>query len=298
MKILHTPAKINLWLEVLARRQDGYHDLSTLMLPVSVYDTLEVELDPAGHRIWIQVEPPGIPTDERNLVWKAASAFFRKTGRPVGLRVRLVKRIPSAAGLGGGSSDAAAILLFLNEEAHEPLPLKELLDVAATVGADVPFFLLRRPALATGIGEILSPVENLPEYPLVLIKPPVDVPTAWAYGRLKLTRGGSRIRIATLLACPRNPAPCLENDLEEAVVSRHPVIENIKRWLMRNGAVGALMSGSGPTVFGVFETWEQARALEVRAKKDWPESWSAAATTLTGREPGPHPDGHWGVAKG
>ncbi|MBZ4658654.1 MAG: 4-(cytidine 5-diphospho)-2-C-methyl-D-erythritol kinase [Desulfacinum sp.] len=298
MKILHTPAKINLWLEVLAKRQDGYHDLSTLMLPVSVYDTLEVELDPEDERISILVDSPEVPADERNLVWKAASAFFRHTRWRTGLRVKLTKRIPSAAGLGGGSSDAAAILHFLNEEAHEPLSLQELLDVAAAVGADVPFFLLRRPALATGIGEILSPVEDLPAYPLVLIKPPVDVPTAWAYGRLKLTRGGSRIRIATLLACPRNPAPCLENDLEEAVISRHPVIENMKRWLMRNGAVGALMTGSGPTVFGVFETWEQARAVEARAKKDWPESWSAAAMTLTGREPAPHPDGHWGVAKG
>ncbi|WP_084057044.1 4-(cytidine 5'-diphospho)-2-C-methyl-D-erythritol kinase [Desulfacinum hydrothermale] len=298
LQVVHTPAKINLWLEVLAKRPDGYHDLSSLMLPVALYDTLEVQIDPGDTQTRLEVNMPGVPTDERNLVWRAAQAYFQRTSRPVGLRVRLTKRIPWAAGLGGGSSDAAAILSVLNQCALDPLSPEELLGVAATVGADVPFFLLRRPALATGIGETLEPVDDLPSYPLVLIKPPVDVSTAWAYGRLKLTRGGSRIRIATLLACPRNPAPCLENDLEKEVVSRHPVIEGIKRWLLQNGAVGALMSGSGPTVFGVFEAWEQAQAVESLAKRDRPEWWSAAVVTLTGREGVESAHESWGVAKG
>ncbi len=274
---IRTPAKINFWLEVLGKRPDGYHELSTLMVPVEVHDTLRVQLRSSDIRIATSCKD--VPCDERNLIWKAAEAYFRATGWRTGFFVQLEKKIPVAAGLGGGSSNAAGILRFLNRIAPEPLPMGELIGIAARVGADVPFFLLQQPALATGIGEKLQPVEGFPVYPVLLLKPPIQVPTPWAYGRIKLTRSGSRIRIATLLACPRNPARCLENDLEPAVADRHPVIEEIKRWMLRHGAVGALMSGSGPTVFGVFETWEQAKRAETAARHEWPSFWSAVTAT-------------------
>lgn len=277
--VVNVPGKINLWLEVLGRRTDGYHEVSTLMLPVALFDRLEVEA--CGEGIRLECAHPLVPVDERNLIHRAAEAFFQKTGWRTGLQVRLDKVLPVGAGMGGGSANAAAILSFLNETAPRPLPAAALHELARSLGADVPFFLLKRPALATGMGDALKPVFGLPPYPLVLIKPPFEVSAAWAYGSLKLTRGGSRIMIDTLLACPHNPASYLENDLEDAVSARHPEIAAIKGWLLRNGAVGALMTGSGPTVFGIFETMDHAMAVEEAARRVWASCWCAATRTLT-----------------
>ncbi len=182
------PGKINLWLEVLSKRPDGYHELSTLMLPVGLFDRLEMETQAEG--IHLECTHPLVPVDERNLARRAAEAFFQRSGWRVGLRIRLEKAIPVGAGMGGGSADAAAVLTFLNGIAPRPLSRIALHELARRLGADVPFFLLRRPALATGIGDRLQTVTGLPQYPLVLIKPPFEVSTAWAYGSLKLTRGG------------------------------------------------------------------------------------------------------------
>lgn len=270
--------KINLWLEVLRKRPDGYHDLSTLMLPVAVYDRLDVEVVHRGMRL--ECPHPEVPKDDRNLVWRAAEAFFQRSGWRIGLHIRLQKGIPVGAGMGGGSADAAAVLTCLNRITPQRLSSQALHELARSLGADVPFFLLGAPALAAGIGDVLQPVSGLPKYPLVLIKPPFAVSTAWAYGSLKLTRGGSHIKIDTLLACPHNPASCLENDLEDVVAERHPDIIAIKGWLRRNGAVGALMTGSGPTVFGIFETVGQAAAVAEEGRRVWPTWWCAATTTL------------------
>ncbi|MEJ5366099.1 MAG: 4-(cytidine 5'-diphospho)-2-C-methyl-D-erythritol kinase [Desulfosoma sp.] len=276
--VVTVPGKINLWLEVLGKRPDGYHEVSTLMLPVALFDRLVLE--PQGEGIRLECAHPLVPVDERNLIHRAAEAFFRKTGWRIGLRVRLDKAVPVGAGMGGGSADAAAVLSFLNEMAPRALPFSALHELARSLGADVPFFLLKRPALATGVGDALKPISGLPRYPLVLIKPPFEVSAAWAYGSLKLTRGGSRINIDTLLACPHNPASCLENDLEDAVSARHPEVAAIKGWLLRNGAVGALMTGSGPTVFGIFESMDHASAVERVARRAWASCWCAATSTL------------------
>lgn len=280
--VVTVPGKINLWLEVLGKRPDGYHDLSTLMLPIGLFDRVELETRAEG--IHLECTHPLVPADERNLARRAAEAFFQRSGWRVGLGIRLEKAIPVGAGMGGGSADAAAVLTFLNGIAPRPLSLTALHELARSLGADVPFFLLRRPALATGIGDRLQVVTGVPRYPLVLIKPPFEVSAAWAYGSLKLTRGGSRIKIDTLLACPRNPASCLENDLEDVVTAGHPEIAAIKDWLLRKGAVGALMTGSGPTVFGIFESMDHAVAVERDARGAWSPCWCAATTTLG--EPG------------
>lgn len=275
---VRVPGKINLWLEVLSKRADGYHDLSTLMVPVALYDRLEMETQPEGIRL--ECAHPLVPSDGRNLVYRAAEAFFQKAGWRMGLRVRLEKGIPVGAGMGGGSADAAAVLAFLNGVAPRAFCPEALHELARSLGADVPFFLVRLPALASGIGDRLEVVSGVPRYPLVLIKPPFEVSAAWAYGSLKLTRGGSRIKIGTLLACPHNPASCLENDLEEAVAARYPIVAAIKGWLLRNGAVGALMTGSGPTVFGIFETMDRARTVARAARREWAHCWCSTTTTL------------------
>ncbi len=188
------PAKINLWLEVVRKRADGYHDLSSLMLPVAIYDWLELETCDRGG-ISLECDEPAVPSDRRNLAWRAAEQFLDAVGSQTGVHIRLTKKIPVAAGLGGGSADAAAVLLALNSIHRNSLAMPQLELLGRSLGADVPFFLHQRPALATGIGENLYPVDGLPEYPLVLIKPPLTVSTRWVYQTLKLTRGESRISI-------------------------------------------------------------------------------------------------------
>jgi 4-diphosphocytidyl-2-C-methyl-D-erythritol kinase len=271
------PAKINLWLEVVGKRADGYHDLSTLMLPVAVYDRVELETGLPDGKIRLECSDPSLPSGPENLAARAAERYLEASGWRTGVFVRLEKRIPAAAGLGGGSSDAGTVMALLNRLAPEPLGSGELREAARRVGADVPFFLESKPALATGIGERLEYVEGVPEYPLVLIKPPINVATGWVYGRIKLTRGSSNIRLSTLLARPWNLGPLLQNDLEAVTLEAHPVLGRIKQWFLDRGALGALMSGSGPTVFGVFEDRERAREAAEAAGESWRDCWVVAS---------------------
>jgi len=178
------PAKVNLVLRVLGRREDGYHEIASLMQSISLFD----ELDFSPHQRGIILRCPGndLPTDGRNLVYRAAAAFFRRTGIAGGVKIELRKRIPMAAGLGGGSSDAAATLSALNELYGAPLPAAELSSLAASLGADVPFFLFGPRAWAFGIGERLEPAAPLPPFHLVLLHPPFEVPTGPVYQGLNL----------------------------------------------------------------------------------------------------------------
>jgi len=278
------PAKINLWLEVVGKRPDGYHELSSLMLPIAVYDRLELRL--AGQGVALDCAHPDVPDDHQNLAWKAADQFRRVTGAPPGIHIRLEKNIPVGAGLGGGSADAGVLLAVLNRLAGYPMDDAALIELARGLGADVAFFLRRQPALATGIGEKLELVAGLPAYPIVLIKPPVVVSTRGIYQRLTLTRAGSLIKIHAFKAQPWDVQQALENDLESVTIRDFPVIAQIKRWLVQNGALGALMSGSGPTVFGVFRTEEQARAAGELAARDWPRCWVRATRVLTETDAG------------
>jgi 4-diphosphocytidyl-2-C-methyl-D-erythritol kinase len=274
-----TPAKINLWLEVLGKRPDGYHEISTLMLPLKdVCDRVDVELKEAGFAVWC--DHPMVPADDENIALKAARAYFEAADWTGGAYVRIVKNIPVAAGLGGGSSDAGAVLRLLNRLSTHPLPEPELRGLAARLGADVPFFIAPRPALATGIGEKLQPVEGLPEYPVLLVKPPVSVSTAWVYGRIKLTRGTRRIKIATLSAHPWDLTAVMENDLEPIAVEAFPVLGRIRGWLLgRAGVRGVRMSGSGPTVFAIFRSFEDAEKAGSEARNAWPECWVRVSRT-------------------
>lgn len=271
---LRVPAKINLWLEILGKRSDGYHEVSSLMLPIAVWDHLR--LDRAASGLKITCAHPEVPADESNLALRAARLYLRTAQIGSGMEIHLQKNIPVGAGLGGGSADAAGVLLGMNHLYDDRFSISELSEMSRMLGADVAFFLHRQPALATGIGEKITRVEGVPEYPLVLVKPPLSVSTGWVYQRLKLTRGVSRIKIAPFLANPWQLQDFLENDLESVTLSEYPLLHEIKQWMMAQGAAGTLMSGSGPTVFAVFTDAYQAEKVGQLAKHKWDGCWVMA----------------------
>lgn len=278
---LSVPAKINLWLEVLRKRGDGYHELSSLMLPIDIRDRLEMALRPGGG-IHLTCDSPELPVDERNLAWRAAKLFLEAAGVDAGVDIDLRKNIPVGAGLGGGSADAAGVLLGMNRLFDALLAPDRIEGLARALGADVPFFLRQTPALATGIGERLEDVAGLPGYPLLLIKPPFSVSTGWVYQSLKLTRGRSRINLYTFEACPWRLAEVMENDLESVTLREYPLLAELKEWILEQGALGALMSGSGPTVFGVFHQRSLAEKSRALAETVWGDCWTMVADVLGG----------------
>lgn len=260
---LKAPAKINIRLKITGRRPDGYHELISIMVPVGIFDHLELEtMD--SNRVEVHCQGRPLSQGKENLVYRAAEAFRLKTGIKKGISIKLRKEIPIAAGLGGGSSDAAHTLTALNRLHSEPLTSPELHDLALKLGADVPFFLDCRPALATGVGEQLEPLENWPELWYVIITPPLHVSTAWVYGNLKLelTSNEYDYIVAALKTGTFNVSQILENDLERVTSARFPIINTLKNRLMDAGAEGALMSGSGPSVFGLFSSKNSADAAK------------------------------------
>jgi len=265
---LSAPAKINWFLQVLRKRDDGYHDIISLMQYVTLSDTLTME-----HSDEIEViTEPNIPQEE-NLVHKAALLMRERSGIKSGARITLKKEIPISAGLGGGSSDAATSLIGLSRLWNLDLTRRELSELGGALGSDVPFFFHGPAAVVKGRGEIVFPVRLQAAYPLVLVKPPVAVSTAWAYTQMTvspdakvLTKKHNNIKLFRQ-ALENGDFSWLSslnrNDLEPPVVKRYPIIYEIKQKLMLNGAVFSAMSGSGSTVFGVFRTDEEAnRAVE------------------------------------
>jgi 4-diphosphocytidyl-2-C-methyl-D-erythritol kinase len=277
------PAKVNLYLRVLGRRADGYHDLLSIMQPLSLADELLISPAPPG--IFLDCDQPELPRGPGNLVWQAALEFQRATGKKVGVHIHLRKRIPVAAGLGGGSSDAAATLLALNTLAGKPLKGETLQSLAAGLGADVPFFLGLSPAVARGIGERLSPVK-LPAYWYLLLNPGVRVSTRWVYESLDLD---SLKRYKVLEEGdwdPEQPAAWVHNDLESVTLKKYPQLGEMLETLGRLGALARGMSGSGPTLFGLFPTLEAARQAGEELRGAFP-GWMALAQGLTGQEVDP-----------
>ncbi|HQL01045.1 MAG TPA: 4-(cytidine 5'-diphospho)-2-C-methyl-D-erythritol kinase [Smithellaceae bacterium] len=259
MARVSAPAKINLSLRVLSRRPDGYHELASVMQQISICDELDFSLKPDG----IGLACPGtdLPTDEKNLVYRAARALFDARGYRGGVAITLYKSIPSAAGLGGGSSDAAATLLALNELCALGLSKAELMKIGLTLGADVPFFLYAPCAFARGIGERLSEITPAPpRLNLVLINPPYPLSTKTVYENLNLTltKKKNSYRIPRFYALG-DVIRELHNDLEAVSVGMHPELSEFKRMLVAEGALGALMSGSGPTLFGIFPDEQAAK---------------------------------------
>ena len=250
-RTLLAPAKINLCLHVLGKRPDGYHDLAMLMQRVALFDKVSVSLVPGTA---VSVDCPGLdlPAGAENIAAHAARLLLDLAGCEQGVAIAIEKGIPAAAGLGGGSSDAAAVLLLLDDLLGLGLPLHELMMLGRRLGADVPFFLFRRTAWATGTGDILQEWRGLPPVRVLLVNPGIAVSTAWVYQNLRLTGSQAGDRIPRFPAGIKDLVGLLHNDLESVTCRNLPVVEEIKSRVIALGADGALMSGSGPTVFGLF----------------------------------------------
>jgi 4-diphosphocytidyl-2-C-methyl-D-erythritol kinase len=266
---LRSPAKINLCLSVLGKRPDGYHDVEMLMQMVGLCDEVTVALAPGG--ISVICDAGSVPSGEGNTAWKAAAEILRISGKNSGLTIAIKKNIPVAAGLGGGSGNAAAVLAAANRLLGAGLNADRLSEIGARIGMDVPFFLSGPTALARGRGEIVTSLPPLPSFWVLLANPGFETSTAWVYKNvnLRLTKKVDCNKIARLTTA-RNIAAELHNDLETVTKAAHPVIGEIEEALIAQGALGVRMSGSGPTVFGVFETEAVCRAAaQSLSRKGW-----------------------------
>ncbi len=262
---LDSPAKINLRLEILKRRPDGYHELRTVFQKISLHDTLHFSLR-KEEGISIAADHPKLPIGKKNLVYKAAQSMFKACGYRGGVRIEIEKKIPLGAGLGGGSSNAATTLMALNQLLEVNLSRKELMEMGLGIGADVPFFFLKGAAIGSGVGERLKK-EVLPALWYVLIYPNFEVSTRWAYHHFVLTNQRFRINLHKFLKTPEGISRILFNHLEEVVSKRYPEISLMKEYLLSAGALGALMTGSGPTVFGFFTKAKSAEGACTKIKK-------------------------------
>jgi 4-diphosphocytidyl-2-C-methyl-D-erythritol kinase len=297
--VLESPAKVNLRLEILRKREDGYHELKTIFQKISLHDTLHFSLK-KGRRISIITDHPVLPVGKINLIYRAAQSILKRSNYRGGVAVEVEKRIPLGAGLGGGSSNAATTLKGLNRLLKTRLSRKELMESGLEIGADVPFFFLKGAALGSGIGEQLKKIEA-PDLWFVLIYPNFEVSTRWAYQnfdkrlsgrtlshsalsswpkglskgkRQRLSRKAKgltnqqfHINLDKFLKTPKGVSQILFNHLEAVVSKEYPQIDVMKEMLFSAGAMGALMTGSGPTVFGLFEDERIATKAYEKLKK-------------------------------
>jgi len=256
--ILRTPAKINLCLSVLGKRPDGYHEVEMVMQAVGLYDEITVRL--AGSGVTVRCDSDAIPAGEGNIAYRAAREMLDLSGRPFGIAIEIKKNIPVAAGLGGGSSDAAAVLVACNRLLAAGLGRERIAEIGVRLGMDVPFFLYGPTALAKGRGELLTSLPSPPKFWVLLANPGFETSTAWVYKNLnfELTKKGYCTNIAGLKVS--QIAQSLHNDLETVTAAAHPVIGEMERSLLDSGALGVCMSGSGPTVFGIFNAEMACRA--------------------------------------
>lgn len=266
-------AKVNLALDVLRRRPDGYHDVKMIMQNLDIYDELEFEViarDTEDVKITLTVNKEGIPTDDRNLVYKAIAMLFEAYNIKSHIAVNLIKNIPAEAGMAGGSTDCAAALKAVNTLYDLGLSTQELMSYGVKLGADVPYCILGRTAISEGIGEILTPIKGLPSVHVLVAKPPVNVSTKEIYTNLKANELETHPDVDGMVEALESQnlyaiADRMENVLETVTVDMHPEIEELKTLMKEQGALNAIMSGSGPTVFGLFEdkdkVWEAAMMI-------------------------------------
>ncbi len=272
------PAKINLSFKILRRREDGFHEIDTLMTPISLKDEVTIEPDESEAALIFSSNDPTLPQDESNLVVRAARAFYREMGAPPRARIFLRKCVPHGAGLGGGSSDAASTLLGLNELYGAPIAITRLTNLAAELGSDVPFFLAGSAARCRGRGEIVEPVSTLPPLSLLLFKPEFGVPTPWAYQQWRDSLESPNVdyhpqRVAGLE---------LVNDLERPVFQKYIFLARMKAWLRQQPEIAAaLLSGSGSTMFAILRDASAGDAVAARARAQLdPNLWTFAADSL------------------
>lgn len=278
---LLAPAKINLSLRLLGKREDGYHEIETLMAPLSLADEVEIthRHDATGDPVFFTCNDPSLPTGADNLCVQAAHAFQKTVGLYEPIAITLLKRIPHGAGLGGGSSDAAAVLRGMNTLFDQPLVMEELHELACSLGSDVPFFLEAQPRWCRGRGEIMGDSIALPDWQLLLIKPPFSIPTAWAYSRLQLedyTPQKEKIIMDEI---------AIFNDLEKPVFEKYLLLPTLKTWLQERSEVAAAwMSGSGSTMVALLNkkiTADQIAVLKEKIAADFGSTfWMKEVTFL------------------
>ena len=285
---LRSMAKINLGLDVVRRRPDGYHDLRMIMQTVQLSDviTLERRSEPG---IALTCSERSLPADKHNLAWRAAALLQEEFGLSEGVRIHLEKHIPAAAGLAGGSGNAAAVLEGMNALFDLGLTPEELRVRGLSLGADVPYCLMRGTALAEGVGEILTPLPALPDCSVLLVKPDVSVSTKEVFTRLRLDESTTHPDIDGMRAAVEagdlpGVLSRLGNVLESVTIPLCPVIADIKQALTQLGAEAALMSGSGPTVFGIFTDPTSAKAAADEMRKHFPDAFVQSAGLFPGAD--------------
>lgn len=268
---LRALAKINLSLDVLGKREDGYHEVRMVMQTLNIFDKLNIRVtEEPGIRIRTNLSY--LPVNENNLVYKAAKMMMDEFEIPEGLDIDLYKYIPVAAGMAGGSSDAAAVIFAMNKLFHLGLPLQHMMERGVKIGADVPYCLMRGTALAEGIGERLTRLPSCPQCFVLIAKPPVNVSTKFVYGNLKADEISYHPDVDGLIEAMASGdlygmASRMGNVLESVTIPAYPVIEQIKQFMMERGAAGAMMSGSGPTVFGLYSDLAAAKQTFYELKK-------------------------------
>lgn len=268
---LRAMAKINLGLDVIRKREDGYHEVRMIMQTIRMYDVLDIRKK-QNPGISLSTNLPYVPSDERNLVYKAAKLLMDEFDIKEGLSMRLSKSIPVAAGMAGGSSDAAAAFVGVNRLFRLGLSQEELMERAVRIGADVPYCIVRGTALAEGIGEKLTPLSAMPEGYVLIGKPGINVSTKTAYENLKLDAIERRPDIDGMIRDIQNKdlysmTEKMVNVFEPGLMEKYPVIREIRDFMEERGALKAMMSGSGPTVFGIFDSKEKMNAAAAALRK-------------------------------
>ena len=272
------PAKINLSLKILGRRDDGFHEIETLIAPISLYDEIRIDKGDAKEGIEFRCDDPSVPQGDDNLAVRAAKTFVEAAKVKRGVAIELKKKIPHGAGLGGGSSDAATTLLALNQLFDANLTRNELATLGSEIGSDVPFFVFGSPAICRGRGELVTPLKFHEQLSILLLKPAFVVPTEWAYSRWQDSR-----EIPGVPYAPQQFADqTFINDLERAVFEKFAFLAQLKMSLLRQPEVGAaLMSGSGSTMFAVMRSNTDVDRVAERAKSELdPEFWTYACKTI------------------
>ena len=275
MQVL-APAKINLSLKILGRRDDGFHEIETLISPISLADKIDIE--PQSRWIDFSCDDPTLPGGDENLVVRATKAFLEKTKITSGVGIKLQKQIPHGAGLGGGSSDAASVLVALNKLFEAKLSGEELAKLGSTIGSDVSFFLFELAAVCRGRGEIVSPTKLKKKFSILLLKPAFSVLSAWAYSRWQDSK-----EIPGISYQPQSfGGQSFVNDLERPVFEKFVFLAQLKAWLLKQTEIGAaLMSGSGSTVFAVLRPNADVDLLTKRAREELDrEIWTCACETV------------------
>ena len=263
--------KINLALDVLRKRDDGYHDVRMIMQTVGIYDGVEIKKTDTG-KIEIETNLFYLPNDENNIVYKATKMLFDEFNITAGVKIKLKKFIPVSAGMAGGSTDAASVMFGINKIFNLGLSMKQLMERGVKIGADVPYCLMRGTALSEGIGEELTKLPDMLKCPVLIAKPPISVSTKFVYENLRANELESHPDIDGMVDAIKNQdlegiAARMGNVLETVTIKEFPVIKEIKDMMIKEGAINSLMSGSGPTVFGLFRSEEDAYAAKDRIKE-------------------------------